>query len=82
MIVNGVRRKKLTAPQGPVLHWWAWTRPPPRPSAVVGRLLRGPPLGEGRGRESLERAAGHWDMAHSCSVAGRSSASHSTTSTI
>lgn len=56
----------LTAPHGPVLHWCDWLR---------GRLFR--VLGEdGKGLDSLERD-GHWDMAQSCSVAGRSSGSHS-----
>lgn len=56
----------LTAPQGPVRHWWDWLR---------GRFLV-LVFGEDGGRESLERD-GHWDMAQSCSVAGRSSGSHS-----
>lgn len=58
----------LTAPQGPVRHWWDWLR---------GRLFLALLLGEdGKGLDSLERD-GHWDMAQSCSVAGRSSGSHS-----
>lgn len=59
---------RLTAPQGPVLHWCDWLR---------GRLFLPPVFGEdGKGLDSLERD-GHWDMAQSCSVAGRSSGSHS-----
>ena len=58
----------LTAPQGPVRHWWDWLR---------GRLFLALAFGEdGKGRESLERD-GHWDIAQSCSVVGRSSGSHS-----
>lgn len=58
----------LTAPHGPVRHWWDWLR---------GRLFLAPAFGEdGKGRESLERD-GHWDIAQSCSVVGRSSGSHS-----
>lgn len=58
----------LTAPQGPVRHWWDWLR---------GRLFLALAFGEdGKGRDSLERD-GHWDIAQSCSVVGRSSGSHS-----
>lgn len=58
----------LTAPHGPVRHWWDWLR---------GRLFLPLAFGEdGKGRDSLERD-GHWDMAQSCSVVGRSSGSHS-----
>lgn len=58
----------LTAPQGPVRHWcdWPW-----------GRLFLALMFGEdGKDRGSEERD-GHWDIAQSCSVAGRSSGSHS-----
>lgn len=62
----------LTAPQGPVRHWWDWLR---------GRLFLALAFGEdGKGRDSLERD-GHWDIAQSCSVLGRSSGSHSLTFT-
>lgn len=58
----------LTAPQGPVRHWWDWLR---------GRLFLPLVFGEdGKGRDSVERD-GHWDIAQSCSVVGRSSGSHS-----
>lgn len=58
----------LTAPQGPVRHWCDWLR---------GRLFLVLVFGEdGKGRDSLERD-GHWDIAQSCSVVGRSSGSHS-----
>ncbi len=37
----------LTAPQGPVRHWWDWLR---------GRLFRALVFGEdGKGRDTLER---------------------------
>lgn len=58
----------LTAPQGPVRHWW---------DSLWGRLFLALVFGEdGKGRGSEERD-GHWDIAQSCSVAGRSSGSHS-----
>lgn len=70
-----------TAPHGPVLHWCDWGLPALlRSVRPVGTFFfRESGLGE-KPPWSLERD-GHWGMAHSCSVAGWSSGSHSVNST-
>lgn len=71
----------LTAPQGPNLHCDGGRVPRIR-SVLPGVVdfFRVSWLG-GKGAWSLGWG-GHWVMAHSCSVAGRSSGSHSLTSSI